>query len=97
MEVGNEKEAHAVVVGDGASTNSPSSDRHNHSKSRDMDTALTYIQNARNGDGSSVNEKQLLRKIDWRIVPIMFACYTMQFIDKVLINVSPLLPDHLQT
>lgn len=28
----------------------------------------------------------LLRKIDWRIVPIMFACYFLQFLDKVLIN-----------
>jgi sugar phosphate permease len=28
----------------------------------------------------------LLRKIDWRIVPIMFFCYFLQFLDKVLIN-----------
>lgn len=30
----------------------------------------------------------LLRKIDWRIVPIMFACYLLQFLDKVIINYS---------
>lgn len=72
---------------DGASTTSPASDH----KGADIavDTALNYIQNARS-IGSLVNEKQLLRKIDWRIIPIMFACYTMQFLDKVLINVSPL-------
>lgn len=93
MAVSSEKEAHAVVIGDGASTSSPVSDNHNRSKSGGMDTALAYIQNAGNNSGSSINEKQLLRKIDWRIVPIMFACYTMQFIDKVLINVSPLLPE----
>lgn len=28
----------------------------------------------------------LLRKIDWRIVPIMFACYMLQFIDKISLN-----------
>lgn len=71
---------------DGASTYSPTtSDIH---KGADIDAALYYIQNATK-TGSFVNEKQLLRKIDWRIVPIMFACYTMQFVDKVLINVSP--------
>jgi hypothetical protein len=34
-----------------------------------------------------VDEKALLRRIDWRIVPIMFFCYIMQFVDKVLVNV----------
>lgn len=29
----------------------------------------------------------LRRKIDWRIVPLMFCCYTMQFLDKVIYNV----------
>jgi hypothetical protein len=33
--------------------------------------------------------KALLWRVDLRIVPIMFACYTTQFLDKVLINVSP--------
>lgn len=31
-------------------------------------------------------DSTLLRKIDWRIVPIMFLCYFLQFLDKVLIN-----------
>lgn len=69
---------------DGASTDSPISDNH---KNPGMDEALNYIRNA-GSSASPVNEKQLLRKIDWRIIPIMFACYTMQFLDKVLINVS---------
>lgn len=34
--------------------------------------------------------KALRRKIDWHIVPIMFCCYAMQLIDKVLLNVSHL-------
>jgi MFS family permease len=28
----------------------------------------------------------ILRKVDWHIVPIMFACYFLEFLDKVLIN-----------
>ncbi|KAI9892306.1 MAG: hypothetical protein M1814_001505 [Vezdaea aestivalis] len=58
--------------------------------SRDVDSALKYLET--HGDGVSAAEADanyttaLRRKIDWRIVPIMFACYTMQFLDKVLIN-----------
>jgi hypothetical protein len=42
------------------------------------------------GAGSvlDINEKALVRRIDYRIVPLMFLCYLMQFLDKVLINVS---------
>ncbi|KAI9838580.1 MAG: hypothetical protein M1819_004892 [Sarea resinae] len=57
----------------------------------DMDEAYQYIREVDAGDATidpegDVGLKALRRKIDWRIVPIMFACYTMQFIDKVLIN-----------
>lgn len=34
----------------------------------------------------SSSEKALLRKIDLRIIPLMFCCYLMQFLDKVMIN-----------
>ncbi|KAF3319090.1 hypothetical protein TWF173_003543 [Orbilia oligospora] len=55
---------------------------------RSGDAALAFIrqQRALHNDAAPVNEKELLKKIDYRIVPIMFACYTMQFIDKVNIN-----------
>lgn len=61
--------------------------------SKDLDVAFNYIQNANDGgnDFQSVNLATLRRKIDWRIVPIMFLCYTMQFLDKVNINVCYLL------
>jgi hypothetical protein len=36
----------------------------------------------------SVNINALRRKIDIHIVPLMFCCYTMQFLDKVILNVS---------
>ncbi|KAH8152090.1 uncharacterized protein LAJ45_04084 [Morchella importuna] len=83
-----EKDTHSVVVGDASSSSSPSPTTVSQSKHAGMDSALAYIQNAgSNGDeATGASDKSLLRKIDWRIVPIMFACYTMQFVDKVLIN-----------
>ena len=57
---------------------------------QELDAAYHYM-NQHDGevdDTASVDLAALRRKIDWRIVPIMFAAYTMQFIDKVMINVS---------
>lgn len=56
----------------------------------DLDVAFKYIKNVGDGDvdSNSVNLAALRRKVDWHIVPIMFLCYTMQFLDKVNINVS---------
>ncbi|KAK6516914.1 hypothetical protein TWF506_006798 [Arthrobotrys conoides] len=67
------------------------STRHASSPTQDPkagDAALAFIrqQRALRNDEIPVDEKQLIKKIDYRIVPIMFACYTMQFIDKVNIN-----------
>ncbi|KAH8810623.1 putative allantoate permease [Xylogone sp. PMI_703] len=31
-------------------------------------------------------DSRILRKIDWRIVPIMFMAYFLQFLDKVIVN-----------
>lgn len=39
------------------------------------------------GSVIGINEKSLVRRIDYRIVPLMFFCYLMQFLDKVMINV----------
>lgn len=59
---------------------------------RDLDQAYWYLQEKANFQALSPVPasalKKLRRKIDWRIVPIMFCCYTMQFIDKVLLNVG---------
>lgn len=59
----------------------------------DLDRAFWYVQESSVGSSdvyptSASDLKALRRKIDWHIVPIMFCCYTMQFIDKVLLNVS---------
>lgn len=52
---------------------------------KDVDKAYIFLTEHNAGD-VSVDLKALRRKIDWRIVPIMFLCYTMQFVDKVMIN-----------
>lgn len=35
---------------------------------------------------SSLSLKRVRRKIDWRIVPLMFLCYTIQFLDRASLN-----------
>lgn len=32
----------------------------------------------------NVDEKTVLRKIDRRVIPLMFACYFLQYLDKTL-------------
>ncbi|ETN44523.1 uncharacterized protein HMPREF1541_10193 [Cyphellophora europaea CBS 101466] len=55
---------------------------------KDPDQAYTFLKQLGEKDGrhSEVSIKAIRRKVDWRIVPIMFLCYTMQFIDKVSLN-----------
>ena len=55
-----------------------------------IDDAWSYLdtQHRDSHDADSISIKALRRRIDWRIVPLMFGCYTMQFLDKVILNVS---------
>ncbi|KAL3421352.1 major facilitator superfamily transporter [Phlyctema vagabunda] len=53
---------------------------------RDLDDAFKYLHDHTNAESEGTNLSALRRKIDWHIVPIMFACYVLQFIDKVVIN-----------
>lgn len=55
-----------------------------------VDSAWKFLDDHRGITDSdiSVNIDALRRKIDWHIVPLMFCCYTMQFLDKVILNVS---------
>ncbi len=60
-------------------------------QSRDLDQAYWYVQKSgshKNDQASASELKALRRKIDRRIVPVMFCCYTVQFIDKVSLNVG---------
>lgn len=63
------------------------------SESLELDEAWTYLNQHRGtraaADLEAVNLSSLRRKIDWHIVPLMFLCYTLQFLDKVILNVSP--------
>ncbi|ETS84022.1 hypothetical protein PFICI_05898 [Pestalotiopsis fici W106-1] len=55
------------------------------SKVADADAALDYLNHEHTGAMTEVDEKKLLRKIDWWIVPLR-ACYNLQYLDKTLIN-----------
>ncbi|KAG6059068.1 hypothetical protein E4U17_006980 [Claviceps sp. LM77 group G4] len=52
-----------------------------------VDAAWKFLNDHREIVGvDAVNLNALRRKIDWHIVPLMFLCYTMQFLDKVVLN-----------
>lgn len=54
---------------------------------KDADKALEFLRvNEESEEGTvvSIDEKTLVKKIDWMIVPIMFACYFLQYLDKSL-------------
>ncbi|KAG5946951.1 hypothetical protein E4U59_002519 [Claviceps monticola] len=52
-----------------------------------VDAAWKFLNDHREIVGvDAVNLNALRRKIDWHIVPLMFLCYTMQFLDKVILN-----------
>jgi hypothetical protein len=57
---------------------------------KDPDQAYHFLQKAGRvqGEDELLNLQALRRKIDQRILPIMFCCYTIQFIDKVSLNVG---------
>lgn len=47
------------------------------------DAALEFLRED-TGVAVEVNEKALVRKIDWMIMPLMWAAYNLQYLDKVL-------------
>jgi sugar phosphate permease len=54
----------------------------------DPDQAYVFLDKlgATGGFQAEVSIKAIRRKVDWRIVPLMFGCYTLQFVDKVSLN-----------
>ena len=55
------------------------------SKERHGDKALEFLRAEEVGDEIEfVNEKQLVRKIDWMVMPLMWCCYMLEFLDKSL-------------
>lgn len=98
--IGDDKMGHDVALRRvGSSTDSSTSHAHpprappgfvdSSRAETDVDAAWSYLSHHRDAQGvSAVDLAVLRRKIDWRIVPLMFCCYTMQFLDKVILNVS---------
>src|SRR5690242_11244840 len=61
---------------------------------KDADKALEFLRVNEDGEEGtvvSIDEKTLIKKIDWMIVPIMFACYFLQYLDKSLCTLETLL------
>jgi hypothetical protein len=52
------------------------------------DAALDFLRTGDNLDATEVDEKTLVRKIDWMIMPLMWAAYNLQYLDKVLSRCS---------
>ncbi|KAI0378718.1 allantoate permease [Hypomontagnella monticulosa] len=55
-------------------------------KATDIDGALEYLNQESTTTMTEINEKALVRKLDLTIVPLMWACYNLQYLDKTLIN-----------
>jgi len=57
---------------------------------KDADQAFTFLSNIKQSDQvvADVDLKRLRRRIDWHLMPLFFLCYTVSFLDKVILNVS---------
>lgn len=54
---------------------------------KDGDKALDFLRSeAYDGEADAIDEKKLVRKIDFMVVPLMFCCYCLQYLDKSLLN-----------
>lgn len=56
------------------------------------DKALDFLAEHKNEASIELSKvtaftRRLRRKIDWRVMPFFCLCYTMNFLDKVLLNV----------
>ena len=54
--------------------------------SKKVDEALHFLDDSHVAEGelSEINDKKLMRKVDWMLMPLMFACYFLQYSDKTL-------------
>lgn len=51
------------------------------------DDAVVYLE-GHDEQSAHVDLRALRHKIDRRLMPYMFCCYVLQFLDKVMLNVS---------
>jgi hypothetical protein len=53
--------------------------------SKNGDEALRFLKDQHDvGEMTPEDEQRLLRKIDWMIMPLMWSCYCLQYLDKTL-------------
>jgi hypothetical protein len=52
--------------------------------STEADAALGFLASEGTAAFTEIDEKKLVRKIDWMIVPLMWAIYFLQYQDKIL-------------
>lgn len=56
-----------------------------HETTKNGDSALEFLRTAHDvGELTPEDERRLLRKIDWMIMPLMWCCYCLQYLDKTL-------------
>lgn len=54
---------------------------------KNADVALSFLRHEGNvAEMTAEDERKLIRKIDWMVMPLMWACYCLQYLDKTLIN-----------
>lgn len=70
------------------STNTESLEGISPASSTHVDDSYDIFKNARDLDVDPAEAKRVLRKIDYRIVPILFVTYMLQYLDKNSINFS---------
>lgn len=60
---------------------------------KSLDQAYWLVEETRNvaDENATVDLENLRKKFDWQLMPMMFCCSTIQFIDKTTLNVSRLL------
>ena len=81
------------IVEDASKTESVVISVNDHSlkKAAEVDDALNFLaKESADGDFAHINEKKLLRKIDWIVMPLLFSVYYLQYTDKTLGNETQL-------
>lgn len=59
----------------------------------DADEALAFLrQHAATGEVVDIDDKKLMRKVDWLLMPLMFSVYYLQYTDKTLRGSLPFSP-----
>ncbi|GES61392.1 allantoate permease [Aspergillus terreus] len=56
-----------------------------------VDAALDFLRSEETVIFSEEEERRLIRKVDWMIVPMMWAVYYLQYQDKILINYASIM------